>query len=339
MFTNCKYEENLFHILKQIVDKYKENKIDDDEFENIQFFTKKFNFYFEKEILNHIEKIMNLIENGKHLDNYEEYPKYLYNFINYYRKMEYKLSPIIKNKLNNIPQWVWEKEYMKNMINKLYHFCHYQKRMPSISSQDNLENKMYRFVSYIYFKYVYDLLDDDEIDELKENKYFIFDNYKDYEYTFLSRYLKEYEDNDFFVEFINIYYSYLTNSRIPTFNDKFYENVMNIKKLYYDLKLSKLEIKTMEEFPNWRWSYEIIVEEYDPSKTRQPMFLENKYIDSMLKNTDRTFIRKNYNFKNNVYNLKTNTAKRRYQKERLSKKKALLRLSILRKIEKGDMSV
>lgn len=338
MFSNYKNEEKLFYTLKNITDKYKENKINDDENENIYFITINYNYFFEKEILGNIEKIMKLIEDGKYLEDYEKYPKYLYNFINYYRKKEYQLSKFIKDKFNQIPQWIWEREYMEINIKKLYHFCSYKNSMPSLNINDPSEYKMYFFVKDIYNKYIYDELEDDHIYMLQQNKFFNFDDHKKYGCSFLGRYLKEYQDNQFFEEFIDIYYFYLTKSRIPYFNDKFYDNVINIKKMYYDLKLSNLEVKTMEEFPSWKWSYEIIVEDYNPSKTRQPMFLDNEYIDSMLKNTNRIFIRKNYNFKDNVYNLKTNTVKRRYQKERLSKKKALLRLSILRKIESGDIS-
>jgi len=338
-FTDCKNENNLNYLLFKLINLYQENKIKDDKYKNLKFFKRNADIIVKNELSYHIDKIYKLIENGKTLDYYEDYPKYLYNFINYYMKSKDILSLNLIKKFESIPGWMWENQKFDFFIDKLKQFCIYKNRLPQPHSVDKLESKLSNFINEIYYRYVYDLLSDEQLNNIKSISYLSLYNYQSSGYNFITRYIKEYKDNEFFNLFLDIYNYFCSKNELPFINNPLYENILKIRKMYYDLKLSKLEIKTMEEFPGWKWSYEFIIDkEYDASKTGKPMFENDKYIESMLKNTTKTFIRKNYNFRDNVYNLKTNTVKKRNNNDRLAKKKALLRLSILSKIETGLMS-
>lgn len=338
-FTDSKEEKNLNRSLFKLIDLYEEKKIKDDKYGNLKRFKENVFSMINNELHSHIDKIYKLIENGRSLDYYEDYPKYLYDFINYYSKSKDDLSLKLVKKFECIPGWMWENDRFDFMIDKLKRFCRYKNKLPQPYAIDKFEDKLYKFIDEIYYRYVYDLLSDEQLDKIKSISYISIDNYQSSGYTFTTRYVKEYKDNEFFNLFLDLYNYFCAKNELPFVNSPLYENVMKIRKMYYDMKLSKLEIKTMEEFPGWKWSYEFIIDnEYDASKTGKPMFENDKYIESMLKNTSKTFIRKNYNFRNNVYNLKTNSIRKRSNDDRMSKKKALLRLSILSKIESGLMS-
>lgn len=339
-FTDSDDEKNLNRTFFRLIKLYQENKIEDDKYENLKRFKSDVYYIIHNELNEHIDSIYKLIDNGKNLDSYEEYPKYLFDFINYYIKSKNDLSLKLIKKFESIPGWMWENERFDYMVDKLKQFCKYKNRLPQVFSIDKFEDKLAKFIDEIYYRYVYDLLTDEQFDKIKSISYISIYNYQLSGYNFTTRYIKEYKDNEFFNLFLDLYNHFCSKNELPFVNNPLYENVMKIRKMYFDMKLSKLEIKTMEEFPGWRWSYEFIMDnEYDPSKNGKPMFENDKYIESMLKNTSKTFIRKNYNFRGNVYNLKTNSVRKRTRDDRLSKKKALLRISILSKFENGLMNV
>lgn len=338
-FTKSDNEKSLNKTMHKLIDLYDKRSIKDDKYENIKFFKNNIPYFIKKEIDENIIKISSLInKNDIKLDSYVyNYPNYLIDFINFYRFSKDKLSQNIIKKLETIPGWIWgEKNYFDDMLDKLYYFCKTNNRLPNSS---NDEHKLYTFMNDIYYRYVYDLLSNERLSKIKSITLFSLNDYKNVPgLSFLSRYLVEYKDNDFFNEFLNLYNFFCSKNELPDHNHDLYINVINIRKMYYDMKLSFLEIKMMEELKGWKWSFDLIVDkEYDASKTSIPMFTDNKYIDSLLSNSSQTFIRKNYNFKNNVYNLKTNKLSKRHREERLSKKKALLRISIINKIEKGEL--
>lgn len=341
-FTYNLYEKELYLKLYNIVEKFKLNEIKDDEKGTIKFFSENQTKYVDQEIEHNINIIKNMIENGVDFKDYEtKYPKFIVDFINFYKSNKYYMTINNCKKFENIPTWKWDDDVFEKNIQKLHHFCKYKERLPTINTTDLDEYKLALFVNSSYYGYVYELLSSDEVRKLSLIHLFSFDDYKKIEnLSFTNRYINEIVYNEFYYYFYLVYNFYIEKQRLPKLEDgEEYENCLKIKKLFYDMKLSFLEIKVTEEMKGWKWGYDFYVEKHDPSKNGIPMFTDDKYIDSMLKNTNRNFIRRNYNYKDKVYNLKTDSVSRRKSEYmRLSKKKALLRLKILRNIENGLIS-
>jgi len=341
-FTYNAYEKELYLKMYDLIEKYKSGEIKDDENGSLKFFSENQLKYIDEEIDYNINIIKNMVENGIDFKDYEtKYPKFILDFIKFYKDKNYYMSIKNSKKFESIPTWKWDDDVFEKNIQKLYHFCKYKESLPSIYSNDIDEYKLASFINWAYYRYVYEYLSQDEIKRLSLIHLFSFDDYKNVEgLSFINRYSNEIVYNEFYNNFYFVYNFYVENNRLPNLNDgKEYENCLNIKKLFYDMKLSFLEIKVAEEMKGWKWGYDIYIESYDPSKNGIPMFTDDKYIDSMLKNTNRNFIRRNYNYRTKVYNLKTDSvSKRKSEYMRQSKKRALLRLKILRNVENKLMS-
>ena len=193
-FTDSEYEKSLNRSIFRLINLYEAEKILDDKYENVKKFKLNYPIMINNELNSHIDSIYELIENGKNMDSYEEYPKYLYDFISYYMRSKNDLFLKLIKKFESIPGWMWENERFDYMLDKLKQFCKYKNRLPQIFAIDKFEDRLANFIDEIYYRYVYDLLTDEQLNKIKSISYISIDNYKLSGYNFTTRYINQYND-------------------------------------------------------------------------------------------------------------------------------------------------
>jgi len=341
-FTNDEYEHKLYKDMINIINYYTSNKDVYDPIGDIRMIY--YNYNFDNEFNSHYNDIVNFLEYGIILEDFENYKEleYLTNFINHIQENRYYLDINKYVNIENLPLWKWKKNNINDRIDKLYYFCQYRKRLPFIYTFDIEEYNLANFCNIIYYYYIYEKIDLATFDELYRIKYFNFKNYKMCGHSFLKRYCKEFnvynynhDKNSFEYNFNHFFKFYRDNDRPPLMNEQEYIYSYNIKKLYNEVKLGELQINVMNEFDGWNWSF--TVEITDELSTEKPIFIDDNInlINNMIKTNYNVYIRKDYNYSNNLKrtHYTISSCKSYIHKHRVSKVKCNMRLKLIREFE------
>lgn len=338
-FTDNQYEKQLYKDMSYLIRKTLQREISYDEIGDLKFIYEKYSFYDEFDY--HYNNLVHLIERGYGLDKIDLYCDYVKNFIEYVQTHQYELELSRYIKFSNLPLWTWKYDNVYSYIDKLYYFTKFKNAMPSLFSNDKSECFLVNFVNIIYYKYIYEKLSDSVLEELKDIKLFKLSDYHKSGLSFLKRYCKENNVYDYksdlstFENNFNRFFKFFRNNgRIPSYYEDEYVYSYNIKKMYYEEKLSFLQKNVMLEFSGFDWSYTVAIYK-DPSVSK-PIFTDDESKEQLinLMKKNKTVSRKDYNYCTHMRI--RNTDDKISKKDRLAKRMCNLRLQVIRQFENSN---